>query len=176
MTMIKLNKKAEAARATLYVAGFRKHYPNGSQVLTAGGGTVTVTVDQACARLTTTAANRAAVVAARASVKTAVAVEDASLPADIVFMNELEAMLRVQLGADPTAEADFGLAPKKARAPRTAAQRAVSAAKAKATRAARKAAKTAKAPVTAELVVTPEVTPSAAPAPAPAAVPVAPKA
>jgi len=83
--------------------------------------------------------------------------------------------VKVTFGNQPDALADFGLAPPKARAPMTAEQKAVAAAKRKATRVARgtlgkKQKKAVKGAVTATLVVTPQAGPQpTVTAPAPAA-------
>jgi hypothetical protein len=174
-----LGKAARATRAGQLIAGARKHFPNAGQVLTFGGGTANVTVDAAVAQLQKLVDYRAAVVEARAAAKDTVQAERAAAPALVAFMNAFEAFVRLQLGADTKALADFGLAPRKARAPMTAEQKAVAAAKRKATRDARgtkgpRAKKTVHGNITAELVVKPAPDAAAGPeAPAPANAPTA---
>jgi hypothetical protein len=108
-----------------------------------------------------------------------VAAERDAAPALSAFMNAFESLVRVMFGDDTTALADFGLQPHKRALPKTAAEKAVAAAKRLATREARgtkgpKAKKAIHGNVTAKLVVTPAA-PSAeapaVPAPAPAAAP-----
>jgi hypothetical protein len=162
-------KGTRAARAGQLIAGARKHFPNGSQVLTFGGGATTVTVDAAVKELQTLIDNRTATTAARATARDKVQAERAQAPALVAFMNAFEELVRLLFGADTNALADFGLTPPKGRTPRTAEQKAVAAAKAEATRKARgttgaKARKAVHGNVTAELVVTPVPPPAAAPA------------
>ena len=163
-------KANRAARAAQLIAGTRKHFTNGSQALTYVGSTATVTVDAAVAQLQTLIDNRAATTGAQATARAKVAAERAQMPALAAFMKAFEAIVRVMLGASVEALADFGLAPPKVPAPRTAEQKAVAAARRKATREARgtkgpKQKKGIHGNVTAQLVVTPEGS-SAAPAPA----------
>jgi type I site-specific restriction endonuclease len=176
-------KKTVTSLAAGILPGMQKHFTNGSQVLTFGGGAVTATVDETVTNLKEIVANRAAVTDAQSAVKKAVAAENAALPALVVFLHELEAFIRLTFGADPTVLDDFSLAPPKARTPLTAEQKAVAKAKAKATREARgtasaKAKKAIKGNVSATLVVTPAApetpaattaTPTTAPAAAAAA-------
>jgi hypothetical protein len=171
-------KGNRATRAGQLVAGARKHFANGAQVLTFAGSLANVTVDAACNELNTLISNRAATTAARATAKDKVASEKAALPALIAFMNAFEGLIRIMFATDSTALADFGLQPRKQPVPKTAAEKAVAAAKAEATRKARgttgpKAKKAVKGNVTAQVVVTPLTTVAApapeAPAPAPAA-------
>jgi hypothetical protein len=174
-------KGTRAARAGQLVAGARKHFANGGQLLTFAGGFANVTVDAAVAELQELIDNREATMAARATVRDKVQAEREAMPALVAFMNAFEALIRVMFGADTTALADFGLTPHKRPAPKTATDKAVAAAKRKATREARgtrgpKAKKAIHGNVTAKLVVTP-ATPAAeapeapTPAPAPAAAP-----
>jgi len=162
-----------ATRAGQLIAGLRKNFTNGGTTLTFAGGTATVTVDAAVAQLQKLIDNRAATTAAQATARDKVQTEQAQMPALDAFMSALEAFIRVTLGADTTVLAGFGLAPRKAPAPKTATEKAVAAAKAKATRAARgtkgtKAIQAVKGSITASLVVTPTTTVPVAPeAPAP---------
>ena len=172
------SKGNRAARAGKLVAGAKKRFANGTQVLTFAGALANVTVDAACAELNTLIDNRTASTAARATARDKVANERAALPALVAFMNAFEALIRIMFATDSTALADFGLVPRKQPVPRTAAEKAAAAAKAKATRELRgtmgpKAKKSVKANVTTKLVVTP-LTAVEAPVPAvPAAAPAA---
>jgi type I site-specific restriction endonuclease len=175
-----LGKGARATRAGKLIAGARKHFANGTQVLTFAGALANVTVDQAVAELQELVDNRAKAVAARAAAKDAVQAERAATPVLVAFMNAFEALVRLMFGADTAALADFGLTPHKAPARQTAEEKAVAAVKRKATREARgttgtKAKKATHGNVTAKLVVTPVTpAPAAAPeAPAPANAPAA---
>jgi hypothetical protein len=168
------------ARAKQFVAGARKHFANGTQVLAVAGALANVTVDAACAELQTLIDNRAATTAARATAKDKVKSEQTAMPALVAFMNAFEGLIRVLFAGDTASLADFGLQPRKQPVPRTAEQKAVAAAKARATREARgtkgpKAKKAVKGSITAQVVVTPLTTsPAAGPeasapnAPAPA--------
>lgn len=153
-------KRTVTSLASGILPGLKKHFPNGAQSLTFGGGSVTVTVDQTVNALQTLVDTRAAVVTARATAKVAVAAENSKMPPLLAFLRALEAYIRLNFEANDAALADFGLAPPKARTPLTAEEKAASAAKRKATRAARgtttaKAKKAIKGNVTATLVVTP---------------------
>jgi hypothetical protein len=174
-----LGKGTRATRAGQLVAGARKHFANGGQVLTFAGGLANVTVDAAVGQLKKLIDNRAAVTEARATVRDRVAAEREATPALVAFMNAFEGLVRVMFGADTTSLADFGLQPHKRAVPMTTAEKAVAAAKRQATREARgvrgpKAKKAIVGNVTAKLVVTP-ATPAAdgpaVPAPAPAEAP-----
>jgi hypothetical protein len=172
-----LTKGTRVTRVGKLIAGARKHFANGGQVLTFAGGLASVTVDAAVAELQRLIDNRAATTAAQATARDKVQAERAATPALVAFMNAFEALVRVMFGADTAALADFGLSPRKRPAPRTAVQQAVTSAKRQATRDARgtkgpKARKAVHGNVTANLVVTPVPPPAEAPeapAPAPAA-------
>jgi hypothetical protein len=175
-------KGTRATRAGQLIAGIRKRFPSGSQQLALGGAAGSVTADAAAAELQQLADNRSATIAAQATARDKVQAERAATPGLVAFMNAIEAFIRLTFSNDTAALADFGLPPRKQRAPQTAEQKAVAAAKRKATRAARgttgaKAKQAIKGNITAELVVTPanavqaaapEATPPAtAPAPPP---------
>ena len=171
-------KGTRATRAGQLIAGAKKHFTNGTQVLTFAGALANVTVNQAIAELQELVDNRAAAVAARATAKDKVAAEQAAMPALAAFMNAFEALIRLMFANDTTSLADFGLGPHKQPGPRTSAEKAASAAKAEATRKARgtkgpKAKQSIKGNVETNLVVTPMTTvPAQAPeAPAPAEAP-----
>jgi hypothetical protein len=178
-TTTRLGKGTRAVRAGQLVAGARRHFTNGGQVLGLAGALANVTVDQAVAELNELVANRAATATAQATARDKVQAERDATPRLVAFMNAFETLVRVTFGADTTALADFGLQPRKRRAPRTATEKAVAAAKNRATREARgtkgsKARKAVHGNVTATLVVTPVTAPAEAPqtpAPAPAPAP-----
>jgi hypothetical protein len=156
-------KGTRATRAGQLIAGAKKHFTNGTQVLTFAGTLANVTVDQAIAELQELIDNRSASVAARATAKDKVAAERAAMPTLVAFLNAFEALIRIMFANDTTSLADFGLTPRKQRAPKTAQQKAAAAAKAKATRQARgtkgpKAKKAIHGNVTTNLVVTPMTT------------------
>jgi hypothetical protein len=180
MATTKLTKGTRATRAGQLIAGARKHFANGTQVLTFAGGFANVTVDEAVAELQKLIDLRAAAATARATVRDKVQTEREAMPALVAFLNAFEALIRLMFGADTVSLADFGLAPRKRPMPKTAEEKAVAAAKRKATRSARgtkgpKAKKAVHGNVTAELVVTPPAAPTAeapkASAPAAAMVP-----
>jgi hypothetical protein len=159
------------------IAGTKKRFPNGAQVLSFGNGQHTVT--EVTNDMQTFVTNRTAVNQARAALQVALDADEAAAPSLLDIISEYTKFIRSTFGTAADALADFDLKPPKARAPRTAAQKAVSAAKAEATRKARgttsaKQKKAVKGNVTAQLVVTPVTTvPSPAPvtpaAPEPAA-------
>jgi hypothetical protein len=177
MTTIK-GKGTRATRAGQLIAGFRKRFPNGSQALTLGGALGSVTVDAAVKELQELVDNRTAAATAQTTARDKVQAERVALPNLVAFMNAIEALIRLMFSADTTALADFGIPPRKQRAPQTAEQKAVAVAKRKATRTARgttsaKAKQAIKGNITAKVVVTP-ATPAQAEAPeAPATAPAA---
>jgi hypothetical protein len=174
------NKNGKATRLTQVIAGARKHFPNGAQTLTLDGAPTTIDAVLNAFQAFITA--RAAIVAAQANVHDLVAAEKAGLPALNALVTAFIAFVRAQLGPNAGALADFGVPGRKTPAPRTAEQKAVTAAKRKATRAARgtmgpKAKQAVHGDITAQLVVTPAagnapapVAPATAPAPAPTGV------
>ncbi len=139
-----------------------------------------MTADAAVGELQQLVDNRSATIAAQATARDKVQAEREAMPDLVAFMNAIEAFIRLTFSNDTAALADFGLPPRKPRAPQTAEQKAVAAAKRKATRAARgttgaKAKQAIKGNITAELVVTPanavQAAAPEAPAPAPAPAP-----
>lgn len=166
-------KSSQAALVKQLIAGFNKRFPNGSQQLQVGGATFTVTA------LTTLLQSfvdiREAVEASQAATKAKVQAEDAQVPSQRAMIHAIETTIRGTFGNSADVLADFGLAPPKVRAPRTAEEKAVSAAKSAATRKARgtmgkNQKKNVKGSITAKLVVTPVttspvLTPVDAPAP-----------
>jgi len=127
-------KNTVVALAGQLLAGTKKHFSNVSS-LTFGGGTFTPA--QIEASLQTLSDLRSAVDAARAATKAKLADEQAQAPSLRTQMDAFVAFVKASFGNSPDVLADFGLAPKKARAPLTVAQKAAAAAKRKATRAAR---------------------------------------
>jgi len=165
--MTSISKSDEVVHVTKMIAGTTKRFPTGSQVLSFGGGTHTV--DEVTSDMQSFVNNRTAVETARAATQVALDADGVAAPSLLALIGEYTKFVRSTFGTSADALADFDLAPPKARAPRTAAEKAVSAAKAKATRQARgttsaKQKKGVKGNVTATLVVTPG---PSAPAPAP---------
>jgi hypothetical protein len=178
MTATKNNDTKETVTdlASGIIPGLRKHFPNGAQMLTFGGGSVTATVDQTVTNLQALIDNRTAVTNAQAAVKVAITAENGKMPALVAFLHALEAFIRLTFGASATTLADFSLEPPKARTPMTAEAKAVAKAKAAATRKARgttsaKAKKAITGNVSATLVVTPAAPAPATPEPAAPAAP-----
>src|SRR5260370_38857082 len=101
-------KGTRVTRAGQLVAGTRKHFANGGQVLTFAGGLANVTVDAAVAELQKLIDKRAAVVAARATARDMVKAEHDATPALVAFMNAFETLLRVMFATDTTALVAFG--------------------------------------------------------------------
>src|SRR5579859_1326060 len=128
-------KNSQAALVKQLIAGVNKHFPNGSQQLQVGGATFTVT--GLTALLQSFVDNREAVEASKAATKAKVQAEAAQAPSQRALIHALEATVRSNFGNSADVLADFGLAPLKARTPRTAEEKAVSAAKNEATRKAR---------------------------------------
>jgi hypothetical protein len=156
----------EASLAVKLAAGTQKHLATLTQVLVGSG---TFTPAQVETQLQAFATLRTDVEAAQAVVKAKLVDEAAQAPALRAFFIAFIAFVRAAFGNSPDILADFGLQPKKVRAPLTVAQKATAAAKRKATRAARgtKGPK-AKLAVTGNvtgLTMTP-ITASAAPEPA----------
>jgi len=124
----------EAALAEQLAAGTQKHLSTLTQVIIGSG---TFTPAQLETQLNAFATLRNDVDAAKATVKAKLADEAAQAPALRAFFTAFIAFVRAAFGNSPDVLADFGLQPKKARAPLTVVQKAAAAAKRKATRAAR---------------------------------------
>ena len=124
----------EAALAVKLAAGTQKHLAAVTQVLVDGG---TFTPAQVEAQLSTLAALRDAVDAAKAATKGRLAEERLKGPPLVVFLQAFEGFVRAAFGRQPEILADFGLAPKKVKTPLTVEQQAVAKAKRVATRKAR---------------------------------------
>ena len=163
---------------TKMLVGIKKRFPNGSQVLPFGGGTHTV--DEVTSAMQAFIDHHTAVDTTRAAAQVAVDAEAAAAPALLALIAAFTKFARAMFGTTADALADLDLEPPKVPAPRTAEQKAISAAKGRATREARgttsaKQKKSVKGNVTATLVVTP-ATPAPAAAPASPAPTTAPKA
>ncbi|HEY1692723.1 MAG TPA: hypothetical protein VGG39_11210 [Polyangiaceae bacterium] len=162
-------KGNRAIRAGKLIAGARKHFANGTQVLTFAGALASVTVDAACDELQKLIDNRAATTAAQATARDTVASEQAAMPALVAFMSAFQGLVRVMFADDTASLADFGLLPRKQPVPRTVEEKVAATAKAKATRQARgtkgpKARLAVKGNVATKVVVTPLTTvPASAP-------------
>jgi hypothetical protein len=166
----KIGIGTRAVRVGQLIAGARKHFTNGGQVLAFAGALANVDVDDAVAKLQKLVDNRAKTLAAQATAKAAVEAERAAMPDLVAFERAFEGLLRLMFGGDLAILVDFGLQPRKQPVPKTSVEKAVAVAKAKATRDARgtmgpKAKRKVKGNVTGVLVTT--IT--TAPAPAPAA-------
>ena len=170
--MATLSMQDLVTHVTKMIAGTKKRYPTGSTVLSFGN--TTHTVDDVTSSLQTLVTNRSNVEAADNAQKVAIEAERAALPALMALLAAYTKYVRATFGTSADVLADFDLTPPKVPAPKTAEEKAVTAAKAAATRAARgttsaKQKKSVKGNVTAKLVVTPAT-------PAPAAAPAAPPA
>jgi hypothetical protein len=127
-------KGKEAALAEQLIAGSQKHLATLTQVLVDGSS---YTPAQAEAQLQAFANLRNDVDTARAALKAKLADETAKAPGLRVFFIAFIQFVRAAFGTSPDVMADFGLQPKKARAPLTTEQKAAAAAKRAATRKAR---------------------------------------
>jgi hypothetical protein len=155
------SKNSLAAEVIMLLTGANKHFPNGSQELQVGGAPFTVS--GLMALLQSFVDNRNAVEASKATTQAKVQAERVQAPSQLAVIRAFEAVVRGTFGNSADVLADFGLAPPKARATRTAEEQAVSAAKRAATRQARgtmgkNQKKDVKGSITAKLVVTPVVT------------------
>jgi len=132
-TTTKASKATNLAQMQALISGLQKHTPNGQ--FTLGGNPYTTA---ALVQLFQSLANAiTAVTASQASGKEVVAsMRAVEAKVGPVFL-ALKSNLLNTYGGSTSTLADFGLEPHKAPAPRTAEQKAASAAKAKATRAAR---------------------------------------
>jgi hypothetical protein len=127
-------RTADAALAKNLIAGTAKRLGNVGQLTLAGN---TFTPAQVTDKLQQLVALRNDVNAAKAALQVKVAAEQATAPSLRDFMVLFVAYVRATFAGLADALADFGLQPKKARAPRTADELAAANAKRKATRAAR---------------------------------------
>ncbi|HEX8789451.1 MAG TPA: hypothetical protein VF765_00765 [Polyangiaceae bacterium] len=159
-------KGNQASLAELLIAGTQKHLATITQLVVGGS---TLTPVQAVAKLQAFADLRNAVDAARAALKAKLVDEQAQGPLLRAFFIAFIGFVRAAFGNAPDVLADFGLAPKKTKAPQTVEQKAAAAAKRAATRKARGIIGTRKrAAVTGNVTgvdITPVTTPAAPPAP-----------
>ncbi|HEY3819517.1 MAG TPA: hypothetical protein VGL81_20245 [Polyangiaceae bacterium] len=149
------------------IAGARKNFPNGSQVITLDGSSTTI--DAVLNEFQAFITNRAAIVAAQTAVRNKVAAERAGMTASNALFTAFVVFIRQTLGGSSVALADFAIPVRKVPVAQTSEQKAVAAAKRKATRAARgttgpKARKAIKGNITAALVVTPGASNATGPA------------
>jgi hypothetical protein len=127
-------KTTEAALARQLIAGSKKHLSNVSSLMLESG---TFTPAQIEASLQTLADLRTSVDAAKSATKAKIADEHAQAPLLRSHMTAFAAFVRTAFSKSPDVLADFGLKPKKVKAPLTIEQKAAAAAKRKATRAMR---------------------------------------
>jgi len=132
--MAKNTKSTQIALAKQLIAGTSQHLANTSQL---GFASATFTPAQVIASLQTLIDLRQGVDTAKATAKARLAEEKAKAPALRSFMAALESFVKVTFGNSPDVLADFGLHPRKARAPLKGTAKAAAAAKSKATRSAR---------------------------------------
>jgi hypothetical protein len=154
----KHTRTADAALAGKLVTGIGKRFANVGQLTLAGRTFTPAQVTDKLERLVTLRAN---VNAAKAALRVAVAAEAAEAPSLRDFMVLFVALVMATFAGLADVLLDFGLAPKKVAAPRTAEQTAAANAKREATRAARKVMgsrqrKAVKGDVTG-VIITPEV-------------------
>jgi len=157
MTNNSNSKNGKATAMTQVIAGARKNFPNGSQVITLDG--TSTTIDAVMNEFQAFITNRGAIVAAQTAARNKVAAEDTGMTVVDALLGAFIAFVRQTFGASSTVLADFAIPVRKAPVAQTAEQKAVAAAKRKATRVARgttgpKAKKAIKGSVTASLVVT----------------------
>lgn len=122
------------AKIAALVAGTTKNIVGKATITVAG---TAMTAAQIVAKLAAAPPLYAAVTAARQTLTTALTVWEAALPGLRKFITQYEDALKGTFGVDSPQLQDFGISPKKAPAPRTAAQKAVSSALAKQTKAVR---------------------------------------
>jgi hypothetical protein len=128
------SKKAEVARAALFITGLEKHFASGSPLTFASAAHIPSDLVKSFQALIDL---RGAVNAARSALQAKLGAEASGAPAIFILMDDFEAFVKLTFKAEPEVLVDFGLAPRKARKPLTAAQQAAANAKAAATRKAR---------------------------------------
>jgi hypothetical protein len=129
------SKTNQASRVKQLITGANKLFPNASDKLTVGGAAYTVSA--LTALLQSLVDLRQAVDASKAATKAKIETERAQAPSLRGVASAFEAYVRAMFGNSPDTLAEFGLSPRKARAPLTAEQKTVAAKKRSATRAAR---------------------------------------
>ena len=153
------DKNGKARRVAHVIAGARKHFTNGSEVITLEG--VPKTVDAVVGRLQGFVDARTDIVATQTAARNKVAAERAAMPELNADLLAFVAFIKNLLGPNAEALADFGIPVRKRPPPRTAEEIAITVEKRKATREARgtkgpKAKLKVRGNVTAALVVTPK--------------------
>ncbi|SRR5258708_4835970 len=133
--MATTSKSTQIARAQQLIAGASKHFANTGSL---GFASATFTPAQVMASLQTLVDLRQGVETAKAAAKAKLADEKAQAPALRSFIAAFESFVKVTFSNSPDVLADFGLHPKKARAPLRVEDKAAVVAKRKATRAARR--------------------------------------
>jgi hypothetical protein len=156
------SKSNEAILATKLAAGTQKRLSTSGQLLIGGG---TFTPAQVVSELQSFASLRASVDAAKAALKAALEDETSKGAGLRTFVTAFIGFVRAAFGNSPDILADFGLEPKKAKAPLTVAQKAAAAAKRTSTRAARGTKGSRQKALIKGAVTGVEITPVTAPAP-----------
>ena len=133
--MPKKGKNSKAALAESLTAGTKKHFATAASLAFDSATFTPAQIETEFQRLIDL---RAGVEAAQAAAATKVAAEVNQAPAILGLMTAYVAFVRNTFAKSPDVLADFGLKPKKARAPMTAVAKAAAAAKRKSTRTARK--------------------------------------
>ena len=133
--MATTGKMSQAALAGQLIAGTKKHFASTSPLVFASASSTPTQVE---ASLQTLIDLRSEVDTAKATAKAKLAAEKTQAPALRTLMAALESFVRATFSNSPDVLADFGLAPRKARAPLTVEDKVAAAAKGKATRVARK--------------------------------------
>jgi hypothetical protein len=123
-----------AALAGQLIAGVAKYLTSTTSVVLEGSS---YTAAQITSKLQSIVTLRSDVDTAKASTKAKLAAEASQLPALRGFMTAFESYVRGAYGSQPDALADFGLQPRKVRAPATIEAKAAAVAKRASTRAAR---------------------------------------
>ena len=132
--MASRSQSTVVGRAEKLSAGAQKHFASATSLAVAGAS---LTPAQVQANLQSLVTLLTDVDTAKASTKAKLAAVKSQAPALRTFVGAFESFVRATFGNLPDVLADFGLTPKKARAPLTVEQKAAAAAKRKATRAAR---------------------------------------
>jgi hypothetical protein len=130
----KQGKSTEAALAEQLIAGTQKHFGTATTLAFASASFTPAQIETSLQQLATL---RNDVDDARTALAAKLAVEADQAPALLAFMRAFVQFVMSAFSKSPDILADFGLQPKKARAPLTVEQQAAAAAKRKATRAAR---------------------------------------
>ncbi|HEY6462011.1 MAG TPA: hypothetical protein VIY73_17715 [Polyangiaceae bacterium] len=127
-------KSTDAALAEQLIAGTKKHFTTASPLAFASASFTPAQIETS---LQTLATLRNDVDDARTALEAKLAAEKDQAAALVAFMRAFVQFVQATFAKSPDILADFGLKPRKARAPLTVEQQAAAAAKRKATRAAR---------------------------------------